>query len=316
MKTKTFSIITPSYNQGSFIEETIRSVISQEGDFYLEYFIIDGGSTDESVEIIMKYERALKNGERRVRCRRIDYQWVSEADRGQADALSKGFRKATGEVLAWINSDDVYCPGSFKRAAECFEAHPEVGFIYGKSRYISKDGVELDDYPTGEFDIEVLPRFNFIAQPSVFMQRDAYFGAGGVDVGLSYALDYELWIRIAKRHKTCYVPEVFSGYRLHDESKTVAEIHALKNAREILNTVVKHFGWAPVNRVYGYTFYLVKSMLPSFISDIRLLTVPVSVVLASAYYLVLNRGIRRKDISLLNSANFKKLLGDWRSFKT
>src|SRR5574340_1418719 len=110
------TVVTPSFNQGRFIDETIRSVISQEGDFYLEYLIMDGGSTDETVDIIKKYDRLIKEGKWPVKCRGIEYRWVSEKDNGQADAVNKGFKIARGEILGWLNSDDTYLPGALGKA--------------------------------------------------------------------------------------------------------------------------------------------------------------------------------------------------------
>src|SRR5450631_3400065 len=125
------SIVTPSYNQGTFLAESIESVMGQEGDFSIDYIIVDGGSSDNSVDIIKKYEARLHNGEWPVTCRGITYRWVSERDRGQTDALIKGFRMSQGEVLAWINSDDTYLPGALQTAALFFSSQPDAGLLYG-----------------------------------------------------------------------------------------------------------------------------------------------------------------------------------------
>ena len=118
------SIVTPSYNQGEFLEETLVSVLSQEGDFFLDYLVIDGASTDGSLEIIRRYAELLEKDEWPVRCRGIRYRWMSEPDNGQSDALMKGFNLAEGEILAWLNSDDVYLPGALQKVTSFLKATP------------------------------------------------------------------------------------------------------------------------------------------------------------------------------------------------
>lgn len=146
------SIVTPSYNQGQFIEETIRSVLLQ-GYPDLEYIIIDGGSTDESVEIIRKYERWITF-------------WVSEPDSGQTNAINKGFKRSTGEIVAWLNSDDVYTAGSLCTAAKAFAEQPHVAVIYGKIDAIDADTSILSHISSREFDLEELYRRDYIRQPA------------------------------------------------------------------------------------------------------------------------------------------------------
>jgi len=130
------TIVTPSYNQGQFIEETINSVLSQEGDFFIQYIIADGGSTDNSVEIIKKYEKLLKEKKYPVRCKGIEYIWWSRKDRGQSHAINQGFKIAKGDILAWINSDDYYEPGAFDYIFDMFRKHPHIDMIYGDCYFI------------------------------------------------------------------------------------------------------------------------------------------------------------------------------------
>src|SRR3990172_1482609 len=151
MKNANITIVTPSYNQGRFIEETIKSVISQEGNFTLEYIIMDGGSTDETVEVIKKYERLLEKGEYLVKCRGVRLIWKSEKDRGQAHAVNKGFELATGEVLGWVNSDDTYIPGAVSKALEDFKKHEDVMMVYGEGWYVDERGKIIERYKTGRF---------------------------------------------------------------------------------------------------------------------------------------------------------------------
>jgi len=177
------SVVTPSYNQAQFIEETIRSVLLQ-GYPDLEYIVIDGGSADGSVEIIRKYERWLGR-------------WVSEPDRGQSHALNKGFEAATGEFVGWLNSDDLYTPGAVGRAVRPFVSRREVGAVYGDAFVIDAAGKQIGHIQALEMDLGELLLGNYIPQPTVFMRRSALFEAGLLDERLHYAMDYDLWLRLA-----------------------------------------------------------------------------------------------------------------------
>ena len=205
------SIVTPSYNQADYIEETIRSVLLQ-GYPNLEYVVIDGGSTDGSVDVIRKYEPWLAY-------------WVSEPDEGQADAINKGWRRATGDIITWINSDDTYCPGAVGTAVQYLVARPEVDLIYGGCNCIGPNGESLGVLGAWPFDLrrELIGR-NLIPQSSAFYRRRALDQAGELDVNLRYSMDYDLWIRMLQ-HGCRFedVPLILSNYRLHDEAKTVAD---------------------------------------------------------------------------------------------
>jgi glycosyltransferase involved in cell wall biosynthesis len=286
------SIITPSYNQGAFIEETIKSVLAQDYRD-IEYIVVDGGSTDDTIEILKRYEGRLK--------------WVSEPDQGQTDAIIKGFAMSSGEVLAWLNSDDIYVPGAVTRAVDFLKARPEAVFVYGKSHYIDGSGNVVGEYPTGEYDPDRIAEFNFITQPSVFFRRSVYFASGGLDKRLHYAMDYDLWIRMAKGRAVAYLPEYLSSYRLHGEAKTVSERHALEFHRETMETVMRHFGRAPINRVYAYCFHLASTRLPASLKRMRFAVVFFAIILTIKEYLKLNRGIRLRDLRLITPANIRRV---------
>src|SRR5262249_14817472 len=134
------SIVTPSYNQARFIGETVESVLSQEGDFEIEYFVMDGGSTDGSVEIIQRYADRVASGTWPCRCRGLTMSWVSERDEGQTEAINAGLRRATGGILSYINSDDLYFPGAFHRVVEAFAGDPAADFVYGDGDVIDEAG--------------------------------------------------------------------------------------------------------------------------------------------------------------------------------
>ncbi|HTL38976.1 MAG TPA: glycosyltransferase family 2 protein [Kofleriaceae bacterium] len=300
-----FSIVTPSYNQGRYLAATIESVLSQEGDFVLDYIITDGGSTDDSVAIIKHYAAQLEAGSWPIRCQGITYRWRSERDRGQTDAIRKGFAMATGGVLAWLNSDDTYTSGALARVASVF-ADPAIQIAYGKSHFTDENGTVIGRYPTEPFDAERLAMFNFIAQPSVFFRKAAVDAVGGPQIDLQYVMDFDLWIRMAQRFPFTYVPEFLSTFRLHDESKTVSPTSALANYKEMLAIVSKHYGWSPLNRVYSYTRHLIEAKLPQ-LRDRELSLVAISLPLAAANYVRLNRGVRLADLRLVTPSNLRKL---------
>ena len=287
------SIVTPSYNQGRYIEETIKSVLTQDYPD-IEYIVVDGASTDNTVEILKGYGDRIR--------------WISEKDNGQTEAIKKGFEISTGEFIAWLNSDDVYLPGAVSRVADFFMNHPEADMVYGKSYYIDEDGARVGEYPTGPVEPKRLPEFNFICQPSAFFTRAAYISVGALDEELHYSMDYDLWLRLSKKYKLEYIEDYLSLYRLHAESKTMAEHHQLKQTKETLDLTLKYFSRAPANRVYMYCYLMLKKYLPFSLGRIGLVTVPLTLLWALVKYLLLNRGIRGEDMRLLRLKNLKKIL--------
>jgi glycosyltransferase involved in cell wall biosynthesis len=304
------SIVTPSYNQERFIDETIKSVISQEGDFNIDYIIIDGKSTDGSVEIIKKYDTLLKQGKWPVKCKGINYRWVSEPDDGQSDAIAKGFRMAEGDVLAWLNSDDVYMPDAFKKVIGFYDSHLNIMMMYGDTYFIDESGSAIGKYPTEAFEYKRLAVSNYIGQPSAFFRKKAYEEAGGVDIDLQYVMDYDLWIRMARRFNIEHFPEFLSSFRLHEESKTISREQAYANMKEMLNIIIKHYCWAPINRVYGYSYCLVKEKMPSAIT-FKPIDILIAIAVSIFRYLSLNKGIRVDDMKMINMQNIKKLSKSW-----
>jgi hypothetical protein len=178
------TIVTPSYNQVAFLDNTIRSVLAQEYAA-LEYMIVDGGSTDGSVEIIQRYSDRLA-------------WWVSERDSGQAEAINKGLRRAKGEVVAWLNSDDLYLPGAIQQAVAAFQANPGLGLVFGDAITIDAQGNILNRLSFGDWDLLDLVSFRIICQPAVFMRRAVLEKSGYLESSFHYMLDHHLWIKMAR----------------------------------------------------------------------------------------------------------------------
>lgn len=200
------SIITPSYQQGEFIEATLQSVISQNYPS-LEYIVIDGGSSDNSVDIIRCYESKITH-------------WVSERDKGQTDALNKGFKSATGDIIGWINSDDILVPDALLKVGTFFANHPDISLVYGDALAIDRQGNPLFLREPGKFDIRWLIRTDDIPQSSVFFRRDFLIAIGYLDERLHYALDYDLLVKASLKQVPGYIPETLSAFRIYPETKT------------------------------------------------------------------------------------------------
>jgi glycosyltransferase involved in cell wall biosynthesis len=304
------SVITPSYNQCEFLTETIESVIGQEGDFHLDYIIVDGGSTDDSVEIIKRYAELLETGEWKTKCKRVRFRWFSEKDHGQADAIMKGFHLAEGEILAWLNSDDTYLGGTLARVVDVFKVNPQVMVAYGNSYYTNSSGEIIGQYPTAPFDFSQLAKFNYICQPSAFFRKNGFAAVGGLDVNLRFAMDYDLWVRLAKSFEFIYLQEFLATYRLHGKSKTVSESTALATDEETLHVAKKYFGWSPLNRVYTCSHSKIVNIYPSFLKKIKFPIVFSAILYCGFKYIYLNKGICPEDLRSINLKNIRKLFQD------
>lgn len=205
------SIITPSFNQGQFIEQTIKSVIGQNYP-NLEYIVMDGGSTDGTLDILKKYEKELK--------------WLSGKDKGQSDAINKGLKMATGEIVAWLNSDDYYLPGTLNKVAKYFETHTDGQWVTGDYVIIDGKGKEIQSWIRQYKNMlrlgnsfGMLSFANYIPQPSTFWKKSLMEKAGFLHEEYHLCMDYDLWLRFMKLQKPGVIDSPLSAFRIHGQSK-------------------------------------------------------------------------------------------------
>jgi glycosyltransferase involved in cell wall biosynthesis len=202
------SIITPSFNQAQFLERTIQSVLDQDYP-YIEYIIVDGGSTDGSLQIIQKHQGKLA-------------WWVSEQDKGQTDAINKGFNRARGDILAWLNSDDTYQPGAIGQAVKYLIDQPEVAMVYAECNFIDEQDRVIGKFKSAQTDLRRLREgYVHIPQQTMFFRAKYWRELGPLDPSFYFAMDYDLWTRIAAHAPIKYLPgRIWANFRIHTTSKT------------------------------------------------------------------------------------------------
>jgi len=208
------SIITPSFNQAAFLAHTARSILSQSGDFDLQWIVIDGQSTDGTKDLLA----SLRDGR---------LTWISEPDRGQSHAINKGLALADGDIVAWLNSDDLYKPGALQAVGSAFLRQPDAQWLVGRyevidgaDRVIRNSIVRYKDRGLRRYRYRRLLRENFISQPSVFWRREFGREIGLLDESLHWTMDYDLWLRMGRRCDPLILPDVLSQFRLHAQSKS------------------------------------------------------------------------------------------------
>jgi glycosyltransferase involved in cell wall biosynthesis len=225
------SIATPSYNQAPFLGETIESVLSQEGDFEVEYFVMDGGSTDESVAIIRRYADLVAERRWSVRCRGVVMSWVSEPDDGQSAAINAGLRQATGEILGYINSDDLYFPGAFQRVVDVFTSDSLADVVYGDGDVIDAAGARQWEWLSRAYNHRVMTSYhflwndfsNYILQQATFWRRRVRERIGDFDPAFHYAMDAEYWIRAgAAGLRLRHLPQKLGKFRMIEGTKSLS----------------------------------------------------------------------------------------------
>jgi hypothetical protein len=227
------SIITPSYNQARYLEQTIQSVLGQSYPS-IEYILIDGASTDVSIEIIKKYAAKFAF-------------WVSEKDNGQAEAINKGFARASGDIVAWLNSDDYYLPDTVSAAVKVFEENPHVVLVYANMLAVDELGRTFNILKYKPLTLEDLLCFQIIGQPAVFMRRAALQKTGGLDPSFHFLLDHLLWIQLAGYGKILHVDQTWSAARYHAEAKNRAKAAEFgREAFRILEIVEQDAALAPI----------------------------------------------------------------------
>jgi glycosyltransferase involved in cell wall biosynthesis len=202
------SIITPSYNQGQFIEETILSIQNQSYK-NIEHIIIDGGSTDQSLEILKRYSSSIS--------------WISEPDYGQTNAINKGIKKSRGDILAYLNSDDLYLPDTIKIVVDFFNKHPEIDMVYGDIIHIDRQSKDIEIIKTDKIDFEkYLTGRIYLPQPTVFFRREIIEEIGDFDERLNLAMDMDYWVRVFLQFQTAYLPVVLAKARIYPDAKSIA----------------------------------------------------------------------------------------------
>ena len=200
-----FSVILPSFQQGEFLERTLQSILNQDcGN--LEIIVQDGGSTDRSVEILKRYAGRIR--------------WESKRDNGQSAAINEGMRKATGEFLCYLNSDDVFRAGALRRVRDFFALHPEAEIVYGRANFIDEQDEVIGSYPVEPWNYARLLETCFICQPACFWRRSVFERFGAFDETLHYAMDYEYWLRVGATTTFHFLPETLAASRCHPRAKT------------------------------------------------------------------------------------------------
>jgi len=245
------SIVTPCLNSARFIEATIQSVLAQDYP-RIEHIVMDGGSTDGTIDILRRCsQRERFNVASRASSQRA-LTWISERDRGAADAINRGFAQSRGEIFAFLNADDAYLPGAVTAAVRAFEANPGADVVYGGGNWIDEEGRPVGPYPVRDFDRALLARECFICQPASFIRRAAFENAGGMDPDLHLTFDYELWIRLARIHPMHRIaqPEVLAVSRMHATNKSLGQRREV--FRETFRILEKHYGYVPFQWVYAY----------------------------------------------------------------
>lgn len=224
---------------GEFVGQAVESVLSQ--DYApMEYIVMDGGSTDDTLATLDRFGARLR--------------YESQPDGGPADAIRRGFDRSSGDILAYLNADDLYLPGAVRAAVQAFAGNPEAGVVYAEAYWIDRAGHLLGRYPTREFDRGALARECYLCQPAVFFRRSAYEAAGGIDPNLHYTFDYDLWLRLARESPFVHLKRPLAKSRMYRENRTLNSRR--EGLREAIRIVRRNAGYAPFGHLYAYSSHL------------------------------------------------------------
>ena len=233
-------MLPPSYNQGRFIERTIKSVLEQNVS-QLEYMVVDGASTDETLDILKRYESRLR--------------WISENDRGQTEAVNKGIKRTKGDIIGWLNSDDIYYPKALSAVIHTFEKYPHAEVVYGEADHIDEKDQVIEPYYTEDWNYERLKDICFLCQPAVFFRRRILDRMGFLNENLKYCMDYEYWLRLGAEIPFVKIEKKLAGSRMYGENKTLGErLSVHKEINDMLRNCLKT---VPDKWIYNYAHALV-----------------------------------------------------------
>jgi glycosyltransferase involved in cell wall biosynthesis len=229
------TIVTPCLNAAAFLEQTILSVLEQDYP-RIEYIVMDGGSSDGTMDILRKYEHALR--------------WESGPDRGTADAVNRGFALGTGEILGFLNADDLYLPDAVSAAVRFLRENCEADGVYGDGWWIDRDGARLAPYPVRDFDRTLLERECFICQPASFFRREPFENSGGLDPDFNLTFDYEFWLRLTRTYSLRRIDATLAESRMHAANKTLSQRDRV--FRETFKVLKRDCGYVPFQWIYSY----------------------------------------------------------------
>jgi glycosyltransferase involved in cell wall biosynthesis len=229
------TIVTPCLNAAPFLEQTILSVLNQDYP-RIEYIVMDGGSTDGTLDILRKYEHSL--------------QWKSAPDRGTADAVNRGFALGKGEILGFLNADDLYHPHAVSTAVRNLCENREAAGVYGDAWWIDETGARIAPYPVRSFDRALLERECFICQPASFFRREAFENIGGLDPGFNLTFDYDFWLRLTRTFSLRRIDASLADSRMHQANKTLGQRDSV--FRETFKVLKRDCGYVPFHWIYSY----------------------------------------------------------------
>lgn len=274
------SIVTPSLNQGRFIRETIESILLQDYP-YIEHIIIDGGSTDGTLDILKMY------GDRIF--------WISEKDKGQSDAINKGWKRARGKIYGWLNSDDTYLPGAITKAVKFLCDNKDVMMVYGEGWHIDEYGKIIQRYPTEPFKLARLAETCFICQPTVFFRKELIEKIGYLDENLNYCMDYDFWIRAGRIYSIGYINDYLANSRLYPETKTLGQ--KAKVHKEIVHTQCRYFRHVASDSLRAYCHVLLEERIGRNNFFAKLIYLMVYTLTYFVYYMKYNKRISIEEVA-------------------